>query len=181
MKISINTFTTSRQPLIIDIRCDDECKNGHDTFAITGTTYRPFEKGDRKDGDWKVFNGKNYTYDSGGCIHDIILKAKKSLKPFVDLHLADGDGAPMYAVENGYYHMQGVQGTAAYNHTCTLEDFATYMRVYTDVAKELIDSNPSKEDFVKWVDSLRPRWKQEADAAKKLLQSLIDEQNAKEA
>jgi hypothetical protein len=105
LRYTIST-TFKGNPIIIKIRLNDECKNGHQDFSITGTTYRLFEKGDRKDGDWKVFNGKNYTFDSGGCIHETILKVKPELKIFVDLHLCDYKGIPMHAVANGFYHLR---------------------------------------------------------------------------
>lgn len=78
----------------ISIRLNDDCKNGHQDFAITGTIW---EKG-------KPLTDRNTI--AGGRIHDDILKAHPELKIFVDLHLCDFSGAPMHAQGNGFYHIR---------------------------------------------------------------------------
>lgn len=78
----------------VKIRLNDECKNGHQDFAITATF-------------WEV--GKSRTdrnMISGGCCHEEILKHFPQFKLFVDLHLCDFNGAPMYAHANGFYHIK---------------------------------------------------------------------------
>lgn len=79
--------------VIATIKLHDECKNGTCSWSITGTLQQ------------KKGNGR--FYDIGhGCIHEEILKAFPKLKMFVDLHLCDWRGTPLYPVENGYYFSQ---------------------------------------------------------------------------
>ena len=82
--------------LHIDIRLNDECRNGHNDFAITASAYDKKGKGSTAD-KWHLY---------GGCAHDEILKAMPSLKLFVDLHLSDAKGNPMHASANGFYHLK---------------------------------------------------------------------------
>lgn len=79
--------------VIATIKLHDECKNGTCSWSITGILQQ------------KKGNGR--FYDIGhGCIHEEILKASPKLKMFVDLHLCDWRGTPLYPVENGYYFLQ---------------------------------------------------------------------------
>lgn len=79
--------------VITTIKLHDECKNGTCSWSITGILQQKKENG--------------CFYDIGhGCIHEEILKASPKLKMFVDLHLCDWRGTPLYPVENGYYFLQ---------------------------------------------------------------------------
>ena len=64
----------------VQVRYDDQCGNGHNSFAITA---------------W----GK----DMGGCCHDEVVKAFPHLKPFIKWHLTSSDG-PMHYIANTVYH-----------------------------------------------------------------------------
>ena len=74
--------------LKVSIRYDDNCGNGHNSFAITGEVWRP---------------GNTYDCETCGCIHDIIGKAFPELVPFLKWHLTSSDG-PMHYVANTMYH-----------------------------------------------------------------------------
>lgn len=71
--------------LKVKIRYDDECGNGHNTFAITADLYE---------------NGRNV---SGGCLHEEIEKHFPELAPLIKWHLCSSDG-PMHYVANTLYH-----------------------------------------------------------------------------
>ena len=72
-----------------EVRFDDECKNGHKTFAITGEILRK-----AKIGRW--------VFDCCGQIHDDIAKHFPDLAPFFKWHLCSTDG-PLYYLENTLY------------------------------------------------------------------------------
>jgi len=99
--------------LVIKIRLNDECKNGHQDFAITADLYNGSGRGDRN-------------MVSCGCLHDEILKHAPQFKTFVKLHLADCSGVPMYAVENGFYHMQNGFNDKSKDHKT---EFGDYYRI----------------------------------------------------
>lgn len=76
----------------VDIRYDDQCNNGHNTFAITGSVY---EKG--RDGRWLK------EPSTCGCIHETIEKVFPEYALYIKWHLCSSDG-PMYYVENTCFH-----------------------------------------------------------------------------
>ena len=70
-----------------EIRFDDSCRNGHNSFAITGETFIP---------------GKR-DIESGGCIHKEIAAHFPELSHLIRWHLVSTD-APMHYVANAMYH-----------------------------------------------------------------------------
>jgi hypothetical protein len=136
---------------VIEIRLDDECKNGHEDFAITGT------------GWYKSSHFKDC--DICGCVHEEILKLRPDLKIFVDLHLCDRKGVPMYAVENGFYHLK--------NKPEYLPKFLMLLPGEFDLFKDC----PDKLYFQYLVEKLQlpQRWQDKANGAILLLEQLTGE------
>lgn len=68
------------------VRHDDDCRNGHNSFAVTGEIYIP---------------GKRYVEACGG-LHDEIAQHFPELAPVLKWHLCGTDG-PMHYVANSLY------------------------------------------------------------------------------
>lgn len=85
-----------KELIVAEVRFDDECRNGHNSFAVTGHTYIP----DRSD------------CESCGCIHDSIAKKFPELKHLIRWHLVDSD-QPMYYVANTVYHASNLDNGKA--------------------------------------------------------------------
>ena len=66
------------------VRYDDQCGNGHNSFAITGDIRR----------------GRNEI--AGGMLHDEIAEAFPELAPYLKWHLCSSDG-PMHYIANTVY------------------------------------------------------------------------------
>jgi hypothetical protein len=79
--------------LRVDIRFDDNCKNGHNDFAITGDVRTASGRG--RDDGWLA----------GGCLHDDIAKVFPELEPLIKWHLSGSNG-PMHYISNTVYHAQ---------------------------------------------------------------------------
>jgi hypothetical protein len=71
------------------VRYDDECNNGHNTFAITA--------------DIDVKSGSGWREDAGGCCHDEVAKHFPELAPFIKWHLVSSD-QPLHYIANTVYH-----------------------------------------------------------------------------
>lgn len=76
--------------LRVELRFDDECRNGHNTFAITAELRADRLKRDR---GWL----------SGGCLHDEIARVFPELAHMIPRHLVSTDG-PMHYESNVVYH-----------------------------------------------------------------------------
>lgn len=135
--------------VITTIKLHDECKNGTCSWSITGILQQ------------KKGNGR--FYDIGhGCIHEEILKASPKLKMFVDLHLCDWRGTPLYPVENGYYFLQKDKKQAK-----------EYLRV-TDEEMEILSKCDNKEYFKYQLFALGivERWQAESKKAIQAMEEL---------
>lgn len=89
-KIFNKSITYYGKPATIkaEVRYDDRCGNGHNSFSITGEI-------------WLV--GKRSDCETCGCIHDDIAKHFPELAPFIKWHLTSSDG-PMHYIANTVYH-----------------------------------------------------------------------------
>lgn len=85
-----------KELIVAEVSFDDQCRNGHNSFAVTGHTYIPGQN------DW----------ESGGCIHDSIAKKFPELKHLIRWHLVDSD-QPMYYVANTVYHASNLDNGKA--------------------------------------------------------------------
>jgi hypothetical protein len=83
--------TVGNTRINVKVRYDDQCGNGHNTFAITADIY---ERCSTR-GLWRE--------SMGGCCHDEIVKFFPELEPFIQWHLCSSDG-PMYYVSNTMYY-----------------------------------------------------------------------------
>jgi hypothetical protein len=72
-----------------EVRFDDNCKNGHNSFAVTGHGWYDH---------WK-----SRDWDFGGCCHEEIAKVFPELKHLIKWHLMSSD-SPMHYVANTVYH-----------------------------------------------------------------------------
>lgn len=72
-----------------NVRYDDQCGNGHNSFSITADIY------EKRGGGWRE--------SGGGCCHDEVAKHFPELAPFIKWHLTGSDG-PMHYPGNAVYH-----------------------------------------------------------------------------
>ena len=83
------TFTKDlpdNQRITAEVRFDDDCDNGHNTFSITGS----------------IYEGKSREPIICGCIHDEIREHFPELAPFIKFHLCSTDG-PLHYLANTLY------------------------------------------------------------------------------
>lgn len=149
LKHIITTKTKQGGKFNITISLDDDCKNGHCDFSITGMAW--------------TLQGEE---DFGGCCHEEILAVKPELKLFIDLHLSDANGMPMHAIANGFYHATN----------SSIETLMNYMRVNKIEAQQLIKAEDElRFAFIAHNIGLVNRWKAEAEKAILLLESWTGE------
>jgi hypothetical protein len=147
--------------LIIKIRLNDECNNGHQDFSITGDIYK------------KGLPRVDRNFITGGYIHDEILKACPGFKIFIDLHLCDFSGVPMHAVSNMLYHLKN-----GFNKTKTEDEnfkaeFCEYYRINLKHFEELTECENEVQFYLKLkkLDILNI-WETQAAQGIKLLEEL---------
>lgn len=71
--------------LIVNIRYDDRCGNGHNTFAITADLYDRCHK--TSEPTTELSTGKHRWLGSCGCLHDVIKKVYPELTKYIKWHL----------------------------------------------------------------------------------------------
>lgn len=127
----------------VKILLADDCKNNICDWSITADIYEQ-----RKNG--------RFVWCAGGCCHEEILKRFPQFKMFVDLHLSNHYGAPMYPVENGFYHITNSSKETAIN----------YLRI-TETEYNLLYQAEDKQYFkyLLYTLGIVERWKYEKKRA----------------
>ena len=92
--------------------------------------------------------------ESCGAGHDTIRKYfGNQFDDVIPLHLADSDGVPMHALENGFYYLQNPEEFGP-------EVTANHFRITLDEVEEL--RHFSKDQLSQWVEHQKPVWADEA-------------------
>lgn len=112
-------------------------KTNHEYFSIT------YEQ--------KSMRGR---LEACGAGHDTIRKYfGTQFDDVIPMHLADADGVPMHALENGFYYMQNPE-------EFTDEVTANHFRVSLEEVQEL--KKLTKEQLSQWIEHRKPLWADEA-------------------
>lgn len=148
------TKTVGNEVITVKIRLNDECKNGHQDFSVTGEIYAA---------------GKPRTdinMISCGCIHEDIAAAFPEFIPFIRLHLSDYNGVPMYAVANGFYHLQNGFDKCKPDNINFPGEFCEYYRITPD-QYEVLKTAKNKTQYGIYITTLGilGQWKNEAATA----------------
>lgn len=156
--------TKGQETIYVTIKLADECKNGHQDFSITGDLYQADKP-------------KTDRYNiCGGCIHEEIEKFFPEFKMFIDLHLSDYRGIPMYAVANGYYNLKNGFNRVKVDDAGFKDKFCEYYRLTAEQFDKLSSSESTLHFGIMLNDlEVYKQWKKEADEAIKKLEELTGE------
>lgn len=114
-----------------NIRFDDECGNGYNTFSITGEVYEKTRKRDLDKWDLRLIDGLWYEWVTGGCIHNIIARRFPQFKHLIKFHLCSTDSPLHYKANTLYWAKQSNIENA--RKTAVWED-ATLHQLLSDIA-----------------------------------------------
>lgn len=128
-----------------------------DRISVTGEVYY-----ERQDNDGFFFGNEP---DDCGMVHDRILQAFPWLRQLIDLHLADArTGAPMYALDNGWYWLREDDPNDRYNAIITDKSrrrAAQYLRT----TPCMLENIETKEDLARLIETnLAPAWEKQVDS-----------------
>lgn len=129
-----------------------------DRISVTGEVYY-----ERQDNDGYFFGSGPDVY---GMVHTFILQAFPWLRQLIDLHLADArTGAPMYALDNGWYWLREDDPNDHYNAIITDKSrrrAAQYLRT----TPHMLENIETKEDLARLIETtLAPAWEKQIDSA----------------
>lgn len=144
----------SKMKIQVYVKLDDECKNGHCDFGITGTV-------------WRLSKNGRWITDRCGCIHEDIVKHFHMLEKFIPLHTCNYLGHPLYPVENGQYFIREKGKDVA------MEELRIAEEEYNTL---LLASDKEGSQYFKYLLyslGIVDRWKKEADEFIKFIEGMV--------
>lgn len=128
-----------------------------DRISVTGEVYY-----ERQDNDGFFFDKEP---DDCGMVHDHILQAFPWLRQLIDLHLSDArTGAPMYALDNGWYWLREDDPNDRYNAIITDKSRRRAAR-YLRTTPCMLAGIETKEDLARLIETtLAPAWEKQVDS-----------------
>ncbi len=155
---SFNKTTKKGELICVEVRFDDRCGNGHNSFAITGEIYG--RKRIPNETEAKNAQGKTVWLHTGGCIHDKIENEFPELAHLVKWHGCTSKG-PLYYLENTIYHAEQHAANECWIYTtdpiakreqcakyCSTDEGEEMLKAYSDKgikARMKIDSKTEKK------------------------------------
>ena len=136
----------------IEISLDDDCKNGHQDFSLTGTCWE--RKKSRID--------RNMLF--GGACGGEIVKLFPEYEIFERLHICDFNGSPMYPIENAIYN-------AKRNGKKSLQMYLRLTDLETEILMQYLDEKLAFRFHLENMGVVA-RWKEEANEAIQKLEEL---------
>ena len=128
-----------------------------DRISVTGEVYY-----ERQDNDGFFFDNEP---DDCGMVHDRILQAFPWLRQLIDLHLADArTGAPMYALDNGWYWLREDDPNDRHN-TIITDKSRRRAAQYLRTTPCMLEGIETKEDLARLIETTRaPAWEKQVDS-----------------
>ena len=135
--------------LVVDVRHDDRCGNGHNTLSVTGNL------------------SENSQWVAGGCMHEEIARRFPELKPAIKFHLCSTDG-PLHYLKNALFlagnrdcwgHSKGdpftkkksvTFGDNPIQHTFKSDRFVEFLKKYgpsSNYDYEILEIHHDKREF----------------------------------
>lgn len=129
----------------------------HDRISVTGEVYY-----ERQDNDGFFFDNEP---DDCGMVHDRILQAFPWLRQLIDLHLSDArTGAPMYALDNGWYWLREDDPNDRYNPIIT-DTSRRRAAQYLRTTPHMLENIETKEDLARLIETtLALAWEKQIDS-----------------
>lgn len=148
----------------IKIRLNDECKNGHQDFSITGTCW---EAGKPKIDKYFIH---------GGACGDEIAVLFPEYAIFNRLHLCDYKGIPTHCSANGYYFLKNGFSSKS-NGEEFIKEYCEYFRLSQDDFFKIYKAE-SETHFAILLEQngIFEKWEEEAKEAIKLLEKLTGDE-----
>ena len=130
----------------------------NDRIVVTGELYY-----ERQDNDGCFFGDEP---DECGMVHDRILQAFPWLRSLIDLHLSNArTGAPMYALDNGWYWLREDDPNNRYATVIT-DKSRSRAAQYLRTTQHMLEGIETREDLAHLIETkLAPAWEKQVESA----------------